>query len=411
MDSMNLIALTSAVALTVIVTVGLAAVFLRSYLAAQAKNQTELLLGSAKAHFGDLSLTALSRATEQLSSMSQTHMQQARSASAQDLDTRKLLIDQHLSRMSDQMKSVSELMRTLEKDRESKFGELSSRLTSAGEQTAALIQVTSGLREALASSQARGQWGERMAEDILRLAGFIENINYQKQKIISGSGAKPDFTFLLPNNQVLNMDVKFPVANYLRYIEAQLPSDKDRARRDFLIDVRARIREIAGRDYINSSQNTVDCVLLFIPHEQVFAFIQGEDPAIMDEALRNKVVCCSPMTLFAVLAVVRQAVDHFSMERRSVEMLGHLGEFKKQWEKFSEKFDALGGRIDSLQKDYEALVSTRRRLLEKPLEKLDQLRIAADAPAMTAAAIAGIQNTDNGTGSDPIPNLVGATIG
>ena len=29
----------------------------------------------------------------------------------------------------------------------------------------------------------RGQWGERMAEDIIRYAGLIENVNYLKQNV------------------------------------------------------------------------------------------------------------------------------------------------------------------------------------------------------------------------------------
>ena len=45
---------------------------------------------------------------------------------------------------------------------------------------------------------ARGQWGERMAEDVLRLAGFVENVNYVKQTQVEGGTGRPDFTFPLP---------------------------------------------------------------------------------------------------------------------------------------------------------------------------------------------------------------------
>ena len=40
---------------------------------------------------------------------------------------------------------------------------------------------TTHLREALASPKARGQWGERMADDVLRAAGFVEGMSYRKQ--------------------------------------------------------------------------------------------------------------------------------------------------------------------------------------------------------------------------------------
>ena len=44
-----------------------------------------------------------------------------------------------------------------------------------------MASTTGQLREALANTRARGQWGERMAEDVLRLTGFVEGVNYLKQ--------------------------------------------------------------------------------------------------------------------------------------------------------------------------------------------------------------------------------------
>jgi hypothetical protein len=45
--------------------------------------------------------------------------------------------------------------------------------------------------------------------------------------------------------------------------------------------------------------------------------------------------------------------------------------------------EKVGGRIESAGKEYEALVTTRRRMLEKPLYKIDALRGRVD-PALTA---------------------------
>ena len=63
----------------------------------------------------------------------------------------------------------------------------------------ALSEHTQQLREALASSKVRGQWGERMAEDVLRLAGFLEGVNYRRQATLDERGGRPDYTFLMPN--------------------------------------------------------------------------------------------------------------------------------------------------------------------------------------------------------------------
>lgn len=83
-------------------------------------------------------------------------------------DSRSLL-DQQFNEMKLELGKVTGLVRELEKDRENKFGELAARLKMVGEQTASLNSATGALREALASTRVRGQWGERMAEDVLRL--------------------------------------------------------------------------------------------------------------------------------------------------------------------------------------------------------------------------------------------------
>ena len=285
-------------------------------------------------------------------------------------------IDQNFQNMKGELEKVSNLVQTLEKDREAKFGELTARLKTIGEQTVALTDSTRTLREALANPRSRGQWGERMAEDILRLIGFVEGVNYQKQITVQGGGSRPDFVFLLPQDLKLNMDVKFPLDNYVRYLETESESDKATYQSNFLRDVRAKIVEVSDRQYIDPEQGTVDCVLLFIPNESVYGFIHESDSNILDTALKRKVIWCSPLTLYAVLAVVRQAVDNFALGQTSNEIISLMGSFNKQWLEFTKAIDTLENRISSTQKAFDNLNGTRRRALERPLRQIEQLRKA-----------------------------------
>jgi len=346
----------------------------------QRKAQLDTVIENVKASFGSMSLEALSKSTEEFLKLAKARLESEREVGARELDAKKGLIDQQLLRMTGELENVSKLMQSLEKDRVEKFGELASHLKIVGEQTKALTQSTSTLREALASTKARGQWGERMAEDVLRIAGFIENVNYLKQKTIIGTGSRPDFTFLLPRELRLNMDVKFPLDNYVRFLEAQVETEKVKFRADFLRDVKGKIKEVATRDYINPEQNTVDYVLLFIPNEQVYAFIHEQDSSMLEDGIKNHVIFCSPVTLFAVLAVIRQAVDNFALERTSHEILSLLGSFKKQWDEYIKKFDILGKRIEDVRKEYDALLTTRRRQVERPLHKIEALRTQHGLP-------------------------------
>jgi DNA recombination protein RmuC len=335
---------------------------------------TDTVIENMKASFGNLSLEALKKSTDEFLKLAKEKLESEREVNAKELNEKKGLIDQQLKNITTKLEDASKLMKELEKDRAEKFGELAEQLKKTGEQTTRLTETTVTLREALSSTKARGQWGERMAEDVLRLAGLIENVNYVKQKAIEEGRSRPDFTFLLPNHRKLNMDVKFPLDNYVKFLEANSEAEKTRLRNNFLRDVKARAKEITSREYINPEKDTVDYALLFIPNEQVYAFINEQDRSIIDEGLKNKVIFCSPMTLFAILAVVRQAVENFALEKTSNEILSLLGAFRKQWNAFLEKLGLMGKRIAEAQKEYDSLTTTRKRQLERPLNKIENLR-------------------------------------
>ncbi|MEZ5232250.1 MAG: DNA recombination protein RmuC [Acidimicrobiales bacterium] len=317
----------------------------------------------------------------------------------QHVELRNGAIEERLAGMSAELRRVNDLVATLQKERAEQHGQLLNGLQEQARQSAALARSAQDLHHALASPKARGQWGERMAEDVLRLAGLVEGVNYRKQVAIAG-GTIPDFTFLLPNGWSLHMDVKFPVDNYLRMLGAGSEAERAACATAFGRDVRNRIKELHGRNYVQRGE-TVDYVLAFIPNEAVYGFIHEQDPALVDDALRQKVVLCSPFTLFAVLAVVRQSVEHVALERTSDEILRVLGGFSEQWEKFSESLDGLGRKLDTAHRAYEDLAGTRRRQLQRHLDKVDHLRTrsgldelgAEPAPAGGTPGVGSVQRT------------------
>jgi len=281
----------------------------------------------------------------------------------------------------------------LKTERASQFGEIRERLARAIEQTDKLQSVTEDLRSVLANPTARGQWGERMAEDVLRLAGFVEGINYVKQTSADGGASRPDFTFMLPQNMKVNMDVKFPFNSYLAFVEATGDAERDARRQQFVRDVRTRVREVTQREYIDMADGTLGYVLLFIPNEGIYSFIHECDRTILDEALQSKVIVCSPFTLYAVLAVIRQAIDNFKLETTSAKMLALMAGFQKQWDAFTGSFDKLGRAIEGVEREYQSLTTTRRMQLDRQLRRIEELRedhgVAIEEPDTTIALSSG----------------------
>ncbi len=355
----------------------------------QTDTQFQQTLASLKDTFSALSRDALSANTDDFLKLAKTKLEQQSLHADQTLEGKKKLIDARLEEMSTKLTTLNQLIHSVEKQRAESHGSLKTQLERATSATNRLQDTTAHLREALANPQRRGQWGERMAEDVLRLVGFIEGVNYTKQKAIEG-GTRPDFTFPLPGGRTVHMDVKFPLGNYLRMLDATDDITRETAKTQFLRDVRSRIKEVTTRDYIDPAAGTVDYVLVFIPNEQIYGFIHEQDPTLLDNAMSSKVVLCAPLTLYAILAVIRQSVENFRLEQGAKQILGLLAEFRKQWSRYTETMDKLGKRIDDTRKQYDELVGTRTRQLERQINKIDDLQEserleAAETPAQKTA--------------------------
>ena len=312
--------------------------------------------------FANLSSEALQKNNEQFLTLAKERLSKQTESGELKLEEKKKLIDANLKKMADSLDNLGK--ETLE---------LKTGLTLSKDETLKLQKTTEDLRNVLSSSQARGQWGEKMVEDILNLVGLVEHINFVKQKQVE-SGEKPDFTFLLPNQKKVNLDAKFPLAHYERFVAADNEVVKEAEKKQFLADVKGHIKAVADRNYINPAENTVDYVLVFIPNESIYAFIHQSDPAILDFALEKRIILCSPITLYAVVSLIHQAVSNFAMEERAGEIMNHLANFQKQWELYKSVLENMGKRIESAQKEYEKLTTTRTRQLEKPLNKIGELR-------------------------------------
>ena len=282
------------------------------------------------------------------------------------LNKKKELIDQNLGDMKKTLKSLHD-----------QSVKLTGNLETSSKETHRLQESTNKLREILSSSQKRGQWGERMVEDILDFIGFMEDKNYIKQTLVE-SGEKPDYTFLLPKEKKLNMDVKFPLASYERYINSELEEEQEAQKKEFLKDVKKHIKDVAGREYVNPAEGTVDYVLLFIPNESIYGFINQEDTKLIDYALQKKVLLCSPLTLYAMLSLIYQATRNFAMEEKATEVMNLLNSFRLQWGKYVEVMDKMGRSLDTAKKDYDTLVSTRKNQLEKPLTQIEEITSGGD---------------------------------
>lgn len=283
---------------------------------------------------------------------------------------------QNQSHLGEKEKLIQKSLENMDgrlKDIVQRSTELKTELETSKDETQRLRTTTETLQTLLASSQKRGQWGERLVEDILQYVGLQENINYTKQTTM-GDGQRPDYTFKLPKSLEINMDVKFPLAHYENYLQSSDPQVQDIEKKAFLQDVRKHLNEISKRGYIDTAKGTVDYAMMFIPNESIYGFINQEDPDFIGEALSKKIMLCSPITLYAVLSLLNQATSNFMMEQRASEIMNEVVKFQQQWDKFSEVMNKTEKNLDIAVRQFQELISTRSRALERPVTKILELQ-------------------------------------
>ena len=273
---------------------------------------------------------------------------------------------------NDVSKRLAELNHELDQLRQHNAGQFSS----VSEAVTLLAQRTANLNEVLSNSQKRGQWGERLAEDMIRAAGLVEGVNYSKQDT-TAAGGRPDFTFTMPPDRVLFMDVKFPLDRYVAHLDADDDATRATTKADFVKAVRSHVDALAKRDYIDqTTEDALDYVLMFVPNESISGFVHEADPHLIDWALERKVVLCSPLTLYAFLVVIRQATESFHTEQTAAEITQQINKFSKEFDNYSAAVDKVRSTFNKLDNELGAIATdgTRFRKLSVPVRDIEKLR-------------------------------------
>lgn len=285
----------------------------------------------------------------------------------------KALADQNNDKLNDKKNEISELvervLKELEKNKE-KSSNLEEQIKNEQRLYQQLNSTTNDLKNILSSNQTRGAFGEKIAEDLLKQTGFVLGTSYSKQESLGQS--RPDFTIFLPDKEKtkINVDSKFPLNNFKKMIETEDQGQREQLKKLFEQDIRKKISEVTGRDYINPEEHTVDFVVLFIPNEMIFSYIYEQFNNLMEDAYNKKVVFAGPFSFTAILHLVSQAYENFHFQENVANIIGYIKKFAEEFENYNLGFKEIGTKIDSLTKQYNAVETTRTNQLVKIVNKI-----------------------------------------
>lgn len=282
-----------------------------------------------------------------------------------------------IEKMGEELKQHREYVQDVEKDRLKAYIELKEGISANSNLMDKLRSSTERLGRVLSSSQSRGQFGEKIAEDILRAGGLIEGVHYIKQKTQENVSTRPDFIFTLPDEHTLNMDVKFPLDNYARMIAIEDWEEKDneeanKYKQAFEKDVKDKIAQISSRQYINPLEGTLDFALMFIPNESIASFINQEFPGVFELAMKKGVQITSPYNLIAFVSMIQRASQNFYQRENIRGTLILLEEFVKRYSLFRDRFEKIGESIDKTHKVYEDVRDKSFKNMDSTISKIEK---------------------------------------
>ncbi len=290
---------------------------------------------------------------------------------ATDLKNKKETIEQLVKRIEDDLRRRQKELEESNKQTLKHFSDVSRQIREHQKTTQDLKVNTEQLARILSNNQLRGDWGEKILEDILQSAGLEKGIHFVTQESMQ-SGVRPDVVILLPEEKKINIDVKFPYQKIMKMTQVKSVEEKRTLKEGFERDVKNRLKEIVKRNYINVEEGTMDFAIMFIPNERVFSYINKEFPLLIEEAFNRKIIIASPFSLYAIARTIMQGYRNYYFEQNIRQVLKHIEALKEQFGRFSKEFETLGKSFDSVYKNYKQIAETRFTGLNRAFKKIEE---------------------------------------
>ena len=258
--------------------------------------------------FKALAADALKSSNESFLRLAEETLKKHISEASGDLDLRKKAVEDLVKPIGDQLKLYQEKSEALERERQTAYGGLTNLLTTMSATHEKLKVETGALVSALRRPNVRGQWGEFTLRRVVELAGMTEHCDFNVQETQAATAdvqlQRPDLVVHLPSNRDIVVDSKAVGDAYFEALEAPTDELRKAALARHAGHLREQMRGLSAKKYWDRFARSADFVVLFIPAEPILDAAVQVDPALIEDAMLNKVVIATPATLVALLKAV-----------------------------------------------------------------------------------------------------------
>lgn len=205
-----------------------------------------------------------------------------------------------------------------------------------------------GLQKILSDKKSRGTFGEMQLEQILEYV-YGDSKLYERQYTLPNNKKVDAIIKLNNDDRILSIDSKFPLENYLKFIES---NDKE-TRKSFVDDVKKHIDDIAEKYIIEGK--TLNQAILFLPSESIFLDIHSNFEEVIEYSYKKRVWICSKINLMIYITTIQITSLEYKRSQNAKQILKNLIYFsnqfrlyKERWEKLEKDFEKVGNDLNKI---------------------------------------------------------------
>ncbi len=349
----------------------------------------EAALTNLQVAFDELANRSLSSHSESFLRLAQEKLGQFQTHADADLKARKQAIAEMIKPIASTLDATRTQLQQTESERQRAFGAIDQHLHAMRASNETLQLETNRLVSALQRPDVSGQWGEITLRRLVELAGMVEHCDFVEQPQIEGDSGKlrPDLIIKLPDRGQIIVDAKTPLNAYLAAAQASDDATRDEALRRHAQNLRNRVRELAAKNYWAQFADSPDFVLMFVPGDQFLAAALSADGALLEDALKLRIMPVTPTSLVALLKAIAYGWRHAALADNAEKIRDLAEELYKRLATFTDHVANLGSSLTRSVEAYNRAVGSLERSVLPGARKFAEMGVAEKKKLATTEPI------------------------